>query len=177
MPVSISCSIGHRSRRRKMMTNLAKGLGLSTLVLGGAMGATVFAQTPATDQSAPPAATQSARQSSARSTRMTAPPTRPASRCRIESRGRFLGPHESVCAQEVGSSARSIRSRTAPTSWTSCRPRMPMTSRMSTSRATAGINNAMMAANTADQHAADAANTAPTPRRPPQPAPAPAPTR
>ena len=42
------------------MINLAKGLGLSTLVLGGAMGATVLAQTPATDQSAPPAATQSA---------------------------------------------------------------------------------------------------------------------
>ena len=40
------------------MINLAKSLGLTTLVLGGAMGATAFAQTPATDQSAPPSATQ-----------------------------------------------------------------------------------------------------------------------
>src|ERR1035438_6311805 len=42
------------------MINLAKSLGLSTLVLGGAMGATALAQTPATDQSAPAAVTQSA---------------------------------------------------------------------------------------------------------------------
>src|ERR1700722_8583062 len=42
------------------MTTFAKGLGLSTLLLGGAMGATVFAQAPATDQSTPAAAAQSA---------------------------------------------------------------------------------------------------------------------
>src|SRR5579884_1268741 len=54
----------HSAQEMQTMKNLATSLGISTLVLGGAMGAAVLAQAPADQQNAPAAqaapATQSA---------------------------------------------------------------------------------------------------------------------
>jgi outer membrane protein OmpA-like peptidoglycan-associated protein len=140
------------------MTNLAKSLGLSTLVLGGAMGATVFAQTPATDQSAPPAAAaQSAPSSSANPNDSTTYAT--GQPLQNQSREGFWG-HMNPFARKkwVAREVDPIRDRTNELDQLQAKNANDI--KDVDKRATDGINNAMMAANTADQHAADAASRA-----------------
>jgi outer membrane protein OmpA-like peptidoglycan-associated protein len=150
------------------MTNFAKGLSLSTLVLGGAMGATVLAQSTATDQSTQstaPAATQSATGNNAAhqsavdpndtTTYATGKPLQG------ESKEGFWG-HMNPFARKkwVAREVDPIKDRTNELDQLQAKNANDI--KDVDSRATAGINNAMMAANTADQHAADAANRANT---------------
>jgi outer membrane protein OmpA-like peptidoglycan-associated protein len=142
------------------MTNLAKGLGLSTLILGGAMGATVIAQTPAQDQSAPASATQSASPSS-NSTMNPNDSTTYATGKPLagDSKEGFWG-HMNPFARKkwVQREVDPIKDRTNELDQLQAKNANDI--KDVDKRATAGINNAMMAANTADQHAADAANKA-----------------
>ncbi len=134
------------------MKNLAKGLGLSTLVLGGAMGATLVAQqAPATDQSAPMAAGQMNPDNSA--TYATGQPLT------NDSKEGFWG-HMNPFARKkwVRREVDPIRDRTNELDQLQAKNANDI--KDVDRRAQAGINNAMMAANTADQHAADAANRA-----------------
>ena len=147
------------------MTNLAKSFGLSTLVLGGAMGATVLAQAPATDQSAPPAAAQSA-QSAPSSTVNPNDSTTYATGQPLQNQSRegFWG-HMNPFARKkwVQRTVDPIRDRTNELDQLQAKNANDI--KDVDKRATDGINNAMMAANTADQHAAaaaDKANTAQT---------------
>src|ERR1039457_938127 len=139
------------------MINLAKSLGLSTLVLGGAMGVTAFAQTPAADQSAPPASSNSARPSSVdpndSSTYATGKPLQG------QSKEGFWG-HMNPFARKkwVAREVDPIKDRTNELDQLQSKNANDI--KDVDGRATAGINKAMMAANTADQHAADAANKA-----------------
>jgi outer membrane protein OmpA-like peptidoglycan-associated protein len=142
------------------MKNLAKGLGLSTLVLGGAMGATVFAQSAATDQSAPaatsqpaPANAQSASTNSNDTTYATGQPLQG------DSKEGFWG-HMNPFARKkwVQREVDPIKDRTNELDELQAKNANDI--RDVDKRAQSGINNAMMAANTADQHAADAANKA-----------------
>lgn len=140
------------------MKNFAKSLGLSTLVLGGAMGATALAQTAATDQSAPPSATQSAPSNSSvdrndGTTYATGKPLGP------QSKEGFWG-HMNPFARKkwVQRSLDPIRDRTNELDQLQAKNANDI--KDVDSRAQAGISKAMMAANTADQHAADAANRA-----------------
>jgi outer membrane protein OmpA-like peptidoglycan-associated protein len=139
------------------MTNLAKSLGLTTLVLGGAMGATVVAQTPATDQSAPPAAAQSAPSSSANPNDSTTYAT--GQPLQNQSREGFWG-HMNPFARKkwVAREVDPIRDRTNELDQLQAKNANDI--KDVDKRATDGINNAMMAANTADQHAADASSRA-----------------
>ncbi|HXE06878.1 MAG TPA: OmpA family protein [Acidobacteriaceae bacterium] len=137
------------------MKNLAKGLGLSTLVLGGAMGATLLAQAPATDQSAqsaPAAASQTANPDDA-STYATGKPLA------NDSKEGFWG-HMNPFARKkwVRREVDPIRDRTNELDQLQAKNANDI--KDVDKRAQAGINNAMMAANTADQHAQDAANRA-----------------
>ena len=142
------------------MITFAKGLGLSTLVLGGAMGAIAFAQSPATDQSAPstpPAATQT----------QSAPGT-DVNDSTTYATGKPLGPqskegfwgHMNPFARKkwVQREVDPIKDRTNELDQLQSKNANDI--KDVDGRATAGINKAMMAANTADQHAADAANKA-----------------
>jgi outer membrane protein OmpA-like peptidoglycan-associated protein len=134
------------------MKNLAKGLGLSTLVLGGAMGATLVAQqAPATGQSAPAAATQMNPDNSA--TYATGQPLT------NDSKEGFWG-HVNPFARKkwVRREVDPIRDRTNELDQLQSKNANDI--KDVDRRAQAGINNAMMAANTADQHASDAANRA-----------------
>jgi len=137
------------------MKNLAKGLGLSTLVLGGAMGATLVAQQmPATDQSAPAAASQSTAMNPDNSaTYATGQPLA------NDSKEGFWG-HMNPFARKkwVRREVDPIRDRTNELDQLQAKNANDI--KDVDRRAQAGINNAMMAANTADQHAADAANRA-----------------
>jgi outer membrane protein OmpA-like peptidoglycan-associated protein len=143
------------------MTTFAKGLGLSTLVLGGAMGATVFAQMPASDQSAPPAASQSTSSTDARpagdvndsTTYATGKPLGP------QSKEGFWG-HMNPFARKkwVQREVDPIKDRTNELDQLQAKNANDI--KDVDGRATAGISKAMMAANTADQHASDAANKA-----------------
>ena len=143
------------------MINFAKSLGLSTLVLGGAMGATALAQTPATDQSAPPSATQSAPSASGSvdrndsTTYATGKPLGP------QSKEGFWG-HMNPFARKkwVQRNLDPIRDRTNELDQLQSKNANDI--KDVDSRAQAGISKAMMAANAADQHAADAANRANT---------------
>ena len=142
------------------MINFAKSLGLSTLVLGGAMGATALAQTPATDQSAPPSATQSAPSNSSvdrndSTTYATGKPLGP------QSKEGFWG-HMNPFARKkwVQRNLDPIRDRTNELDQLQSKNANDI--KDVDSRAQAGISKAMMAANAADQHAADAANRANT---------------
>jgi outer membrane protein OmpA-like peptidoglycan-associated protein len=145
----------------QMMTNFAKGLSLSTLVLGGAMGATVFAQSTATDQSTQsttPAATQSATSQRAvdpndSTTYATGKPLQG------QSKEGFWG-HMNPFARKkwVAREVDPIKDRTNELDQLQAKNANDI--KDVDGRATAGINKAMMAANTADQHAADAANRA-----------------
>jgi outer membrane protein OmpA-like peptidoglycan-associated protein len=139
------------------MMNLAKGFGLSTLVLGGAMGATVFAQTPATDQSAPPAASQSNSSAAINPNDSTTYAT--GKPLENQSREGFWG-HMNPFARKkwVAREVDPIRDRTNELDQLQAKNANDI--KDVDRRATEGINNAMMAANTADSHAADAANKA-----------------
>jgi len=139
-------------RRCETMKNLAKGLGLSTLVLGGAMGATVVAQqAPATQQ--PAAASQPSMSSDDSSTYATGKPLA------NDSKEGFWG-HVNPFARKkwVRREVDPIRDRTNELDQLQAKNANDI--KDVDRRAQTGINNAMMAANTADQHAADAANRA-----------------
>jgi outer membrane protein OmpA-like peptidoglycan-associated protein len=145
----------------QMMTNFAKGLSLSTLVLGGAMGATVLAQSPASDQSAP-TATQSASSASQSTTDPNDTTTYATGKpLQNQSKEGFWG-HMNPFARKkwVQRTVDPIRDRTNELDQLQAKNANDI--KDVDSRATAGINKAMMAANTADQHAADAANRANT---------------
>jgi outer membrane protein OmpA-like peptidoglycan-associated protein len=146
------------------MKNFAKSLGLSTLVLGGAMGAVAMAQTPATDQSAaPPAAQSSASDQSAATSSATNPndSSTYATGKPLEGQSRegFWG-HMNPFARKkwVRREVDPIRDRTNELDQLQAKNANDI--KDVDSRAQSGINKAMMAANTADQHAADAANRA-----------------
>lgn len=152
------------------MMNLTKGLGLSTLVLGGAMGATALAQTPATDQSATPAATQTTTGSSAsNSASESARPTTVdpndgstyATGKPLQGRSKegFWG-HMNPFARKkwVAREVDPIKDRTNELDQLQAKNAGDI--KDVDRRATTGINNAMMAANAADTHAADAASKA-----------------
>jgi outer membrane protein OmpA-like peptidoglycan-associated protein len=139
------------------MANLVKSLGLSTLVLGGAMGATVFAQSVAPDQSASPAASQSAPAVNPNdsTTYATGKPLE------NQSREGFWGRVNPFARKKwVQRTVDPIRDRTNELDQLQAKNANDI--KDVDRRATDGINNAMMAANTADQHAADAANRANT---------------
>jgi outer membrane protein OmpA-like peptidoglycan-associated protein len=141
------------------MINLAKGLGLSTLILGGAMGATVLAQTPATDQSTPPAATQSAPSSSAAMNPNDSTTYATGQPLQNESREGFWGKMNPFARKKwVRREVDPIRDRTNELDQLQAKNANDI--KDVDQRATTGINNAMMAANTADQHAAAAASAA-----------------
>ncbi len=143
------------------MMNLAKGLGLSTLILGGMMGATVLAQTPAMDQSTPPAANQAAPSSSTSAAMNPNDSTTYATGKPLENESRegFWGKLNPFARKKwVRREVDPIRDRTNELDQLQAKNANDI--KDVDRRATAGINNAMMAANTADQHAADAANKA-----------------
>jgi len=139
------------------MKNFTKGFGLSTLVLGGAMGATALAQSPATDQSTPPAASQSAPSASINPNDSTTYAT--GKPLENQSREGFWG-HMNPFARKkwVAREIDPIRERTNELDQLQAKNGNDI--KDVDRRATEGINNAMMAANTADSHAADAANKA-----------------
>jgi outer membrane protein OmpA-like peptidoglycan-associated protein len=139
------------------MKNFTKGFGLSTLVLGGAMGATALAQSPATDQPVPPAATQSAPSASINPNDSTTYAT--GKPLENQSREGFWG-HMNPFARKkwVAREVDPIRDRTNELDQLQSKNANDI--KDVDRRATEGINNAMMAANTADSHAADAANKA-----------------
>jgi outer membrane protein OmpA-like peptidoglycan-associated protein len=138
------------------MMNLGKSLGISTLVLGGAIGATALAQTPADQQNAP-AQTAPAAASTANSTDSGTYATgKPLAGSSNEG---FWG-HMNPFARKkwVRRQVDPIRDRTNELDQLQAKNANDI--KDVDSRAQAGINKAMMAANTADQHAADAANRA-----------------
>jgi len=121
------------------------------------MGATVFAQAPATDQSTPPAATSS---KSAPSTDVNDSTTYATGKpLEGQSKEGFWG-HMNPFARKkwVQREVDPIKDRTNELDQLQAKNANDI--KDVDSRATAGINKAMMAANTADQHAADAANKA-----------------
>lgn len=135
------------------MKNLGKSLGISTLVLGGAIGAAAFAQTPAADQAqSAPAATSSATSNDSGQYATGKP-------LAGQSNEGFWG-HMNPFARKkwVRRQVDPIRDRTNELDQLQAKNAADI--KDVDSRAQAGINKAMMAANTADQHAADAANRA-----------------
>ncbi len=142
------------------MTNFSKVLSLSTLVLGGAMGATVLAQSTAADQSMPSTPTTSAASQKTvdpndTTTYATGKPLGP------QSKEGFWG-HMNPFARKkwVAREVDPIKDRTNELDQLQSKNANDI--KDVDGRATAGISKAMMAANTADQHAADAANRANT---------------
>lgn len=145
-----------------MIPIFAKGLTLSILVLGGAMGATALAQSTATDQSNPAATQPATGNDAARQT--TVDPndsTTYATGKPLQNRSKegFWG-HVNPFARKkwVAREVDPIRDRTNELDQLQARNANDI--KDVDGRATTGINKAMMAANTADQHAADAANRA-----------------
>lgn len=145
------------------MMNLAKSLGISTLVLGGAMGTAVFAQTPADQQNAP-AATQSAPATQSADTNSNTNPNDSTTYATGkplagQSNEGFWG-HMNPFARKkwVRRQVDPIRDRTNELDQLQAKNARDI--KDVDERAQAGINKAMMAANTADQHAGDAANRA-----------------
>jgi outer membrane protein OmpA-like peptidoglycan-associated protein len=142
------------------MKNLATSLGISTLVLGGAMGATVFAQAPA-DQQNTPAATQSmpAAQSADNANPNDTTTYATGKPLAGQSNEGFWG-HMNPFARKkwVRRQVDPIRDRTNELDQLQAKNAKDI--KDVDERAQAGINKAMMAANTADQHAADAATRA-----------------
>jgi outer membrane protein OmpA-like peptidoglycan-associated protein len=147
------------------MTNfkghLVKGLGLSTLVLGGAMGASVFAQAPATESSSQaaastqsaPATSNSAVDPNDSSTYATGKPLQG------QSKEGFWG-HVNPFARKkwVAREVDPIKDRTNELDQLQAKNSNDI--KDVDSRAQSGIHNALLAANTADEHAADAASRA-----------------
>ncbi len=125
------------------------------------MGATVLAQTPATDQSAPPAATQPAASQSATSATNPNDSSTYATGKPLEGQSNegFWG-HMNPFARKkwVKRAIDPIRDRENELDQLQAKNANDI--KDVDQRAQAGINNAMMAANTADQHAADASNRA-----------------
>ena len=141
------------------MMNFSK-LGLTTLVLGGAMGAAAFAQSSATpDATTPPTSTSSAQATPAAinpndsTTYATGQPLGP------QSKEGFWG-HMNPFARKkwVAREVDPIKDRTNELDQLQAKNANDI--RDVDKRAQAGINNAMLAANTADSHAADAASKA-----------------
>jgi len=142
------------------MVNIAKSLGITTLVLGGAMGATAFAQSAATDQSAPPSATQSSHASASTATDPNDATTYATGKpLEGQSKEGFWG-HMNPFARKkwVQREVDPIRDRTNELDQLQSKNANDI--KDVDSRAQAGISKAMMAANTADQHASDASNRA-----------------
>lgn len=140
-----------------MTTYRHKCLGLSTLVLGGAMGATaVFAQSPAASPDAAPAATQSASSAADPNDATTYATGKPLAG---QSKEGFWG-HLNPFARKkwVQREVDPIRDRTNELDQLQAKNANDI--KDVDRRSQAGINQAMMAANSADQHAADAANRA-----------------
>jgi outer membrane protein OmpA-like peptidoglycan-associated protein len=138
------------------MTNFAKGLGLSTLVLGGAMGATLFAQMPATNQTAP-SASQSAPSTTADPNDSTTYAT--GQPLQGQSKEGFWG-HMNPFARKkwVAREVDPIKDRTNELDQLQAKNANNI--KDVDARAQDGISKAMLAANTADAHAADAASKA-----------------
>jgi outer membrane protein OmpA-like peptidoglycan-associated protein len=136
-----------------MMNKPGNAFGLSVLVLGGAMGMTAFAQstTPATDPAA--ATTTSKANADDSSTYATGKPLE------MQSKEGFWG-HMNPLARKrwVHRQVDPIKDRTNELDQLQAKNANDI--RDVDSRATAGINKAMNAANTADQHAVDAGNRA-----------------
>ena len=141
------------------MKNLAKSLGISTLVLGGAMGTAVFAQAPADQQNAPAAQPAAATQSADASNSNDASTYATGKPLAGQSNEGFWG-HMNPFARKkwVRRQVDPIRDRTNELDQLQAKNAKDI--KDVDERAQAGINKAMMAANTADQHAADAANRA-----------------
>ena len=142
------------------MKNLVTSLGISTLVLGGAMGVAI-AQTPA-DQSAPAAQSAPATQSgenNASANPNDATTYATGKPLAGQSNEGFWG-HMNPFARKkwVRRQVDPIRDRTNELDQLQAKNANDI--KDVDSRAQAGINKAMMAANTADQHAADASNRA-----------------
>jgi len=137
-----------------MMNKTGNTFGLSVLVLGGAMGMTALAQstTPTTD-SAPAAATTAKANADDSSTYATGKPLE------MQSREGFWG-HMNPLARKrwVHRQIDPIKDRTNELDQLQAKNANDI--RDVDARATAGINKAMNAANTADQHAVDAGNRA-----------------
>ena len=150
------------------MKNLVASLGISTLVLGGAMGAAAFAQAPADQQSTPAAQSAPATPSSdtTSNSASSASPTDSTTYATGkplagQSNEGFWG-HMNPFARKkwVRRQVDPIRDRTNELDQLQAKNAKDI--KDVDERAQAGINKAMMAANTADQHAADAANRANT---------------
>jgi outer membrane protein OmpA-like peptidoglycan-associated protein len=141
------------------MKNLAKSLGISTLVLGGAMGTAVFAQVPADQQNAPAAQSASAAPSADASSPNDSTTYATGKPLAGQSNEGFWG-HMNPFARKkwVRRQVDPIRDRTNELDQLQAKNAKDI--KDVDERAQAGINKAMMAANTADQHAADAANRA-----------------
>jgi outer membrane protein OmpA-like peptidoglycan-associated protein len=141
---------------------VSKGLGFSTLLLGGAMGATTFAQSAMPDQSGLPATAQTSQGPASASTSInpndsaTYATGKPLAG---ESKEGFWG-HMNPFARKkwVRREVDPIKDQVNELDQLQAKNANDI--RDVDGRATAGINKAMMAANTADAHAADAANRA-----------------
>jgi outer membrane protein OmpA-like peptidoglycan-associated protein len=149
-----------------MMTNSAKGLGLSTLVLGGAMGATALAQSPATNQATNQSLQPTSQTTQSAASQNTVDPNDSTTYAtgkplQNQSKEGFWG-HMNPFARKkwVAREVDPIKDRTNELDQLQAKNANDI--KDVDSRATAGINKAMTAANTADQHAADAANRANT---------------
>jgi outer membrane protein OmpA-like peptidoglycan-associated protein len=149
------------------MKNLVTSLGISTLVLGGAMGASVIAQTPADQQSAPAAAQSAPATQSGDMNNSSASSANPNDSTTYatgkplagQSNEGFWG-HMNPFARKkwVRRQVDPIRDRTNELDQLQAKNANDI--KDVDQRAQAGISKAMMAANTADQHASDAANRA-----------------
>jgi outer membrane protein OmpA-like peptidoglycan-associated protein len=138
------------------MTKAGSTFGLSVLVLGSAMGVTALAQTsqstPTTDQ-AQPAASSTQMNPDDKSTYATGQPLQQ------DSKEGFWGKVNPFARKKwVHRQVDPIKDRTNELDQLQAKNANDI--RDVDSRATAGINKAMLAANTADQHAADANNRA-----------------
>jgi outer membrane protein OmpA-like peptidoglycan-associated protein len=141
------------------MMNFSK-LGLTTLVLGGAMGAAAFAQSSATpDATTPPSSTSSAQASPAAINPNDSTTYATGAPLANQSKEGFWG-HMNPFARKkwVAREVDPIKDRTNELDQLQAKNANDI--RDVDKRAQAGINNAMMAANTADSHASDAANKA-----------------
>jgi hypothetical protein len=147
------------------MMNFSK-LGLTTLVLGGAMGAAAFAQTSAApDATTPPSSPSSAQQATPDAAQPAAANPNDSTTYATgqplgnQSKEGFWG-HMNPFARKkwVAREVDPIKDRTNELDQLQAKNANDI--RDVDKRAQSGINNAMMAANTADSHAADAANKA-----------------
>jgi len=138
-----------------MMNKTGNTFGLSVLVLGGAMGMTALAQTttPTTDSAAATTTTTAKASADDSSTYATGKPLE------MQSREGFWGKMNPLARKRwVHRQVDPIKDRTNELDQLQAKNANDI--RDVDTRATAGINKAMNAANTADQHAVDAGNRA-----------------